>query len=67
MRFIYKMFGDRYLESCNVCPYRRGTECGHPTSPSEMGKRIRMTWIADDRGYAVFPNDCPLETKRLDV
>ena len=22
-----------------------------------------MTWITDERGYAIFPNDCPLETR----
>ena len=27
-----------------------------------MGRRERMTWICNDMGQAVFPNDCPLET-----
>lgn len=62
MRY-YKMFGSRYLGECRRCLYNHNGECEHPTSPSEMGRRDKMTWITDERGYAIFPNDCPLETR----
>lgn len=57
-----KIFNGTIINECYGCPYRLNYSCRHPESPSKMGRVERMSWICDERGKAVFPNDCPLET-----
>lgn len=57
-----RIFNGMIVEECFLCPLRLNYTCRHPESPSEMGRRKIMTWICDERGKAIFPNDCPLET-----